>query len=142
MVLDENGRSMVWVNLTDIENLVNDDVASLEFVLTLHLCFCHVTGAWDVLIEIVGMCGTDVRNVASGLCKGCSIGGVRVYNALYVGECLIEHKVCWGIGRRIEVALHYFAAFKVYNYHVLCFHLVVADTRGFDDNETFLAVDA
>ena len=37
MILDQNCRSVVWINLADIENLIHNHIACFQFVCTLNL---------------------------------------------------------------------------------------------------------
>ena len=80
---------MVGIDFADVKYLVHNDITCLQFILSFNLCLGHIAGAGDVLIEVVGMRGTDVGDVTTCLCEGCGIGGVGVYHALDVGECLI-----------------------------------------------------
>ena len=89
VVLHQHGRCVVGIDFTDVQNLVHDDIACLQFILSLYLCLGHVARARDILIEVVGMCGADVGDVLACLCKSRSVGGVGVYHALDVGEGLI-----------------------------------------------------
>ena len=65
VVLHQHGRRVVGVDLTDIQNLIDDHVTRLQFIVALHLSFRHVPGTGDVLIEVVGMSGADVWNVTA-----------------------------------------------------------------------------
>jgi hypothetical protein len=67
---------------------------------------------------------------------------VGVDNALNVREVAIQYKVSRSVARWVQVALYYLAGIEVDNYHVGCLHYIVVYARGFDDNKTFLAVDA
>ena len=109
---------MVGVDLADVQDLVHDDVTSLQFVVALDFCLGHVAGAWDILIEVVGVSGADVGDIAACLCEGCGIGGVGVNDTLDVRECFIEHKVGWGVGRRVEVAIDHLTGVEVHYHHI------------------------
>ena len=141
MVLDEYGRSMVRVDLADVENLIHNNVTSLQLILSFNLGFRHVARAWDVLIEVVGMSGTDVGDITASLCESGGIGGVCMDHALDVGKSLVEDEVCRRVAAGVEVAFDDLSAFEVHNYHVRGFHLVVTDAGGLDDYKTFLSVD-
>ncbi len=141
MVLDENGRGMIRIDLTDVEDLVDDDIARLQLVVALYLSLSHVTCAGDVLIEVVGMCGADVGDVATSLCECCGIGGVGVNHALDIGECLVEYQVSGRVAGGVENTIDHFARLKIDDNHVGCLHHVVVDTRRLDDYQTFFTVD-
>ena len=79
-------------------------------------------------MEIVGMGGTDIRDVLACLCPCCGIGRVGVNHTPYLGEGAVEHKVGGGVGRGIEIAFYYFACLEVNNHHIAGFHSVVAHT--------------
>ena len=87
MIPDEYGRRVVGVNLADVQYLVNYYVARLQLVLAFHFLAGHVAGAGDVLVEVVGMCGSDVGNVAACLREGCGVGAVGVDDSPDVWEC-------------------------------------------------------
>ena len=93
MVLDQYGRSVVRVDLADVKYLIYYHITCLQLILSLNLSLSHIARARYVLVEIVSMCGSYVGNVTAGLRKGCCIGGVGVYHALYVGECPVQYKV-------------------------------------------------
>ena len=99
MILDQNGWSMVGVDLADVQDLVDNDVARLEFVLSLDLSLGHVAGARNILVEVVGMCRSDVGNVSTSLSKGCGVGRVGVNDSLDVGEGPVEHQVSGRVAR-------------------------------------------
>ena len=77
MVLDQHSGCVVRIDLADVQNLVYDDVACLQFVLTLDLSLGHVARAGDILIEVVGVSGADVGDVLAGLSEGCGVGRCR-----------------------------------------------------------------
>ena len=89
VVLDQHGGSVVGIDLADVQDLIHDDVASLQLVLSLDLFLRHIARARDILIEIVGVRGADVGDIAASLSEGSGVGGVGVDHALDVGECLI-----------------------------------------------------
>ena len=62
---------------------------NIQGVVPLYLSLGHIAGTRDILVEIVGVSGADVRNIATCLSKSCGIGRVGVNHALNVGECLI-----------------------------------------------------
>ena len=90
MVLYQHAGGVVGV---DTLKTLHDDVACLQLILALYLGLGHVVGAGDILVEVVGMCGADVGDVLAGLCPCGGIGGVGVYDTLYVGEGTVEHEV-------------------------------------------------
>ena len=140
VVLDEHSRRMHVVDVVALE-AVDNHHARVVLVFG-HLAGCHVVGAGDGVMEIVGMSGTDVGNVETGLRPRRGVGGVGVYHAAYLGKLTVEHQVGGRVGRGFEVALHHLAGVQVDHHHVVGLHVVVAHTRRFDDNEALLAVDA
>ena len=88
------------------------------------------------------MSGADVGNVAASLCKGSSISGVCVYDALDVGECTIKDEMSRCVARWIEGAFDNLAGLEIDNNHVIDFHNVVVNARRLDDNEPFFTIDA
>ena len=141
MVLHEYAGRMDGIDLPVGETL-HDDVTRLQLVVAFHLSLGHVVGAGNGIVEVVGMCGADVGDVASGLCPSGCIGGVGVHDASDFGICSVEYQMGWGVGRRIQVAFHHLACFKVDHDHVAGFHGVVVDTRWLDDHQSFFTVDA
>ena len=89
VVLHQDGGCVVGIDFADVQDLVHDDISCLQLILSFHLSLSHVARAGNVLVEIVGMGGANVRNVLASLSEGGGIGGVGVYHALDVGECLI-----------------------------------------------------
>ena len=142
MVLDEDGRGVVGVDLADVKDLIHNDVACLKLILSFNFRFRHITGAGDVLVEVVGMGGADVGDITTCLCEGGGVGGVGVDHALDVGESLVEDEVRRGVAAGVEIAFDDLARLEIHNHHVGGFHLVVADAGGLDDDKTLLAVDA
>ena len=74
VVLDQYARRVVGVYLSDIQELVNYHIACFQLILTFNFGLCHIACARNVLVEIVGVSGADIRNVAACLRKRCSIG--------------------------------------------------------------------
>ena len=72
MVFDKHSGCVVGIDAELLE-LVDNNYASLLLVFS-HLTGCHVIGARNVLVEIVGVSSADVWNVATSLCKGGGIG--------------------------------------------------------------------
>ena len=89
MVLHQHSGCVVGIDLADVQDLVNDDIARLQFIVPLHFFLSHVPCTRNVLIEVVGMRGSDVGNITSGLCEGGCVGGVGMYHTLDSGECSI-----------------------------------------------------
>ena len=133
---------MVGVYLSDIQYLVDNHIARFQLVLTFNFGLCHIAGARDILVEIVGVSGADVRNIAASLRKSGGVGRVSVHNALDVRKRLIQNKMRRGVTRRIEVAFDNLACLQIDNNHIRSLHCVVIDARRFDDNQPFFAVDA
>ena len=127
--------------VVDVFETVHYNHSRFFFVFS-HLVCCHVPGAWYAVVEIVGVCRSDVRNVFSCLCPCRGISGVGVHDASYFGEGTIEHEVSRSVRRRIKIAFHHFARVQVNHHHVRRLHVVVWYTRRLDYHETFLAVDA
>ena len=93
----------------DVFESLDNDIAGLEFIVTLNLLLSHATRARDVLIEIVGMGCTDIRNRLASLRPCGGVGGVGMDDTANVGECTIESEVRRGVRRRVEVALDNFS---------------------------------
>ena len=93
-------------------------------------------------MEVVGVCCTYVRNILACLSPSSSISRVSVYHTTYVRECAIDGEVSGSVRRRIKVAFNYLASLNIYNNHVIYSHLVVANTRRFDNYKSTFAVDA
>ena len=97
MVLYQHGGSVVGVDLADVQNLIHNHVTGLQFILTLYLSLGHIASAGDILVEIIGVCGSDVRNVTPGLCECGGIGRVGMHHALNIWECPVQNQVSRGV---------------------------------------------
>ena len=139
VVLDQSGRSMHRIDVA-VQDAVHHDDTRIILILS-HLVFRHVVGTGNAVVEVVGMCGTDVRDVLTCLGPCSSIGRVGVYDAANLREGTVEHQMRGCVAGRVKVALHDFAGLEVDNDHVGGFHDVVFNARGFDDDEAFLTVD-
>ena len=89
VILHQNSWGVIGIDLANVQDLIDDDITRFQLVVPLHLSLSHNAGAGDVLIEVVGVSGTDVGNITTCLSKCCSIGRVGVNHALDVGEGLI-----------------------------------------------------
>ena len=94
MVLNKYTRSVVWVDT--LETLYNH-ISCFQLIVALHFFLCHIGSARDILIEIIGMSGTDVRNIFTSLSPSSSISRVGVYYSLNVWKCFIKYEMSRGI---------------------------------------------
>jgi len=140
VILDQNGWRMHRIDVVATET-VDDHHTRLLLVLG-HLCLHHTVGARDAVVEVVGMSGTDVGDVLTGLRPCGGIGAVGVDDAAQFGELTIEHQVGGCIAGRVQFAIDDFARLEVYHHHIGSFHYVVVDTRRLDDYEAVFTVYA
>ena len=110
MVFNKNSRCMNRIDVSFFDTLYYY-VASLKLVFSLNFSFCHVVSTWYAVVEIVGMCCTDVRDVLSCLCPSCSIGRVGMYDTTNLRECAIQYQVGRRIRRRVKIALYNISCF-------------------------------
>ena len=94
VVLHQHPRSVVRVHALEA---LHYHVARLPLILTSDFSLCHIEGAGDVMMEVVGMGSSYVGNVDASLCPSGGIGGVGVHHAAYLWEGTVEHHVCRGV---------------------------------------------
>ena len=138
MILDQNSWCVDGVDVVATET-VDDHHTCLLLVLG-HLCLNHTVGAWDAVVEIVGMGSTDVGDVLASLRPCGSIGAVGVDDTTQFGELTIEHQMGGGIAGGVQVALDDLACLEVYHHHVGGLHHVVVDTGRLDDDKAVFTV--
>ena len=90
VILHKNGRS---VNRIHTGKTLYDDITGLKFILTLNLRFRHIRRPRPRTVELVGMSGTYIRQVNTGLSPCGSVCGMSMYNAPYFRKRLIQYKM-------------------------------------------------
>ena len=67
VILHQNSWGVIGIDLANVQDLIDDDITRFQLVIPLHLCLSHIAGVGNLLIEVVGVRGTHVRNISTCL---------------------------------------------------------------------------
>ena len=70
-----------------------DYVSSIQLIRLINLFCCKISGARNITIEIISMCGTESWNIQTCLRKSHTISRMRMYNTTCLWKSFINNEV-------------------------------------------------
>ena len=137
VILHQNTRCMYRIQAF---KATDDHFAGFPFVSAFHFFGCHIRRTGNCIMEVIGMCCSDIRNIFASLCPGSRKRRMSMHNPTYFRKSLIQYNMCRRITRRIQIPFYYLS-FQIDYYHIFCFHGLIRNSAGLDNNQPAFPVD-
>ena len=105
VALTDAGRNIIRIDIFFIKGLYYNNTCILLIIL-IYLLLGKMPYARYIPIEIVALGGSHTGYVLSCLCKPYCIRRMSMHYTPYIRKGLVEFKVCFGVGGRVELSLH------------------------------------